>query len=367
MEKWESMRKKELGNMKVGYWENTSFVNSPIAKIPVLLLAVLLATVTFADEVTLVATGDMMLGRYIDLDFETNKTDPFEKIKDILKNSDITLGNLECSLARDPKKMKPVMTGNVFRSDVAYGKLIKDSKFDAVTLANNHSLGGGNAIINKTIEVLDGQGIIHFGGGANLVEARKLKVITLGDFRFGFLGTTTECPDTYPAKENAAGVYKCDELSIREDIKAARKSCDLLVVSIHWGKEKTLELTNVQTSLARKMIDEGADAVIGNHPHVLQGFELYKEKFIVYSLGNLVFDNLSKKANTDKSAIIRLVFDKASKKLKVVEAYPIMLKYKKFYPMPANEAEKKVIEGIIKEASTIADKDLKVMSILQFK
>jgi len=333
----------------------------------VVILTIFIALYSAAEELSLVVTGDIMLGRYIDLDYEQNKSDPFEKISAILSNSDITLGNLECSLARDPKKLKPVLTGYVFRSDEAYGKLLKGAKFDSLTIANNHALGGGNTAVFKTIEVLDGMGIVHFGGGANLAEAKKYKIIERKGVRVGFLGTTMECPDTYPAGENSPGVYKCSEVSIIEDIKEAKKYCDLLVVSIHWGKEKTLELTPVQIRLARKMIEEGADAVIGNHPHVIQGFELYKGKFIVYSLGNLVFDNLNKSANTDKGVILRLSYESLSKELKTVEAYPVILKYKKFYPVPADKTEKKVISALITEASKIADKNLNIMKILVIK
>ena len=357
----------ELESSNAVYSPIHKFTNSHIIKISLFLTVLLFSAAAFAENVTLVATGDLMLGREIDLDHETNGTDPFEMVRGILKDSDLTLGNLECSLARDPKKMKPVMTGYVFRADTAYGKIIKDSKFDCVTLANNHALGGGNPIILETIKVLDGLGIVHFGGGANLAEARKFKVMSVKGVKFGFLGATMECPDTYPAKVDAPGVYKCDENSIIEDIKAAKKECDLLIVSIHWGTEKTIVLTKTQTMLAHKMLDEGADAIIGNHPHVLQGFELYKGKFIVYSLGNLVFDFLNKKVNTDKSAIIRLNYDTATKQLTKVEAFPIMLQHKKFYPMPATEEEKKVIAGIIKDASMVADKELKIMKILEIR
>ena len=108
-------------------------------------------------------------------------------------------------------------------------------------------------------------------------------------------------------RSNRAGTAPLMEKLVKEDIAAARTQAAIVLVTVHWGEEGTTRLREYQPRLARLMIDNGADAVIGHHPHILQGIEHYKRGIIFYSLGNFAFASKSRIA--DRTLLVRLRFD----------------------------------------------------------
>lgn len=169
--------------------------------------------------------------------------------------------------------------------------ILTEMGIDMVTLANNHILDYGEEGLLDSCEVLDEAGILHVGAGKNLDEARKLKTVRTGGKTIGFLGTSRVYMDgSWAAGAGHPGVFSTyDSRQAVADIKAARESCDYLVVYVHWGAEKETVPKDYQRTMGREYIDAGADLVIGSHPHVLQEIEYYKGKPIVHSLGNFVF------------------------------------------------------------------------------
>lgn len=160
-----------------------------------------------------------------------------------------------------------------------------------VTLANNHVFDYGRKGLEDTLKYLDEHGILHVGAGINLAEARKPIIREIEGKKIAFLGYGNYSP----AGKNTPGVaYRTPEYVI-EDIREAKKDgCDYVVVNFHWGIERATEPTASDRELAHRAIDNGADLIIGHHPHVLQPVEVYKGKVIAYSLGNFVFGGNSR-------------------------------------------------------------------------
>lgn len=180
-----------------------------------------------------------------------------------------------------------------FRVDPKYASVLPELGADIVTLANNHMLDFGRGPLAETLTALDGAGILHVGAGQNLEEAKALKTMEAVGRVIGFLGATRVIPEhSWTASRSNSGLFTTyDPTKLLGEIQAAKQQCDYVVVYVHWGIERNTEPEEYQKSLARQYIDAGADAVIGAHPHVLQGIEYYQGKPIFYSLGNFIFAN----------------------------------------------------------------------------
>ncbi len=168
-----------------------------------------------------------------------------------------------------------------------------DLGVDLVTLANNHMLDFGRGPLTETLAALDGAGIAHVGAGEDLEAAKAPATFEIEGKTLGFLGASRVIPEaSWNASRYNSGVFTTyDASQLVEEIKKAKESCDFVAVLVHWGIERNTLPEDYQKTLARQYIDAGADAVIGSHPHVLQGIEYYQGKPIFYSLGNFIFGN----------------------------------------------------------------------------
>lgn len=168
-----------------------------------------------------------------------------------------------------------------------------DLGVDLVTLANNHMLDFGRGPLTETLAALDGAGIAHVGAGEDLDAAKELVTFEIKGKTLGFLGASRVIPEaSWNASRYNSGVFTTyDAAQLVEEIRKAKESCDFVAVLVHWGIERNTFPEDYQKTLARQYIDAGADAVIGSHPHVLQGIEYYQGKPIFYSLGNFIFSN----------------------------------------------------------------------------
>ena len=244
--------------------------------------------------ITLLMAGDVMLA---DLPGETvaKGGDPFRHFADVLERADVTVANLECAVATTGEKVDKSWN---FRAHPRVLPLIK-RYFDAVSLANNHSGDYGPEALEETIERLDGSGVPHFGAGRTLAEAHRPFVFERQGIKVAILGYDEFRPKAFEAKPDAPGVawsHGVDyEARVLEDIRAAKTKADLVIPLMHWGREES-PANDRQKTFARRMIDAGADVVVGGHPHVTQGVDSYKGKLIVYSLGNFVFDDYEGRA-----------------------------------------------------------------------
>lgn len=171
-------------------------------------------------------------------------------------------------------------------------KLMQEMGIDLVTLANNHALDYGRDAMLDTIDTLDHVGIRHVGAGKNLAEARKPAIVELNGRTFAFIGATRVYPEAdWAAGTDSAGMFSSYDggAALAEEVKAAKQQVDYVIAYVHWGIEREEMPNEVQKSIAHRLVDAGADLVVGAHPHVLQGLEYYQGVPIAYSLGNFVF------------------------------------------------------------------------------
>ena len=295
-------------------------------------------------ELRIAAVGDIMLGGSGTPEFQRFGYDyPFEKTRALLKQSHIVFGNLEGPLTHADHA--PVAKKYLYRSPPEkVAPALLNAGFNVVSLANNHAMDQGVEGLRHTLDALDLVGIKHTGAGMNLAEARKPAIIESRGARVAFLAYTLTFPEEFWATPDRPGSPFGHEAQVRADIVAAKSQADIVLVSFHWGQEGKTELRDYQRSLGRAAIDAGAAAVIGHHPHVLQGVERYKNGVILYSLGNFAFGTYGPEAF--RSAIATLTF--RDKKLAEVQLYPLNVRNAEVVfqalPLAGKEADKVVAE-----------------------
>lgn len=261
----------------------------------------------FSGDVTLADHFEEVIGKDYDKVFA--KMDEYRKV-------DLAMVNLENPLTRSTLSM-PDKQFN-FKADPEAVKVLTSGGVDIVTIANNHSMDYQAEGLKETMEVLDKAGIQHIGAGNQLTEARRPDIFDVKGQRIAYLAYYGE---EYGAEENKPGISSIKEERIAEDIKSIRDQVDWIVVNFHWGQELATHPADWQTELGRFTIDQGADLVVGHHPHVLQGAEVYRGRPIVYSLGNFIFGGNSR---TDYDTAVLKVALK-DKKMKV-EFLPVEVK-----------------------------------------
>ena len=268
--------------------------------------------------VRLLFVGDIMLddgpGRAI-----AAGRDPFADFADEFAKADVRIGNLECPIATSGKAMANKIYA--FRANPkAMEKL--SGRFDAVSVANNHSGDYGHEAFLETLSLLDIAGIKVFGGGRNLTEAHKPYWVERSGLRIAILGYNEYKPRAFEAGPDWPGIAWSEDSHVVRDIHAARAAgADIVIPFMHWGWERERAPTARQRQLARLMIDAGADAVVGNHPHVTQGSEVYEGKPIIYSLGNFVFDGFELPAAKEGWLLRMTVSNEGVQNWDVVPAY----------------------------------------------
>jgi poly-gamma-glutamate capsule biosynthesis protein CapA/YwtB (metallophosphatase superfamily) len=211
---------------------------------------------------------------------------------DGLSIADLAMVNLENPVTtRGIRVPKPFN----FRMHPRFVRALTEAGIDIVTIANNHVFDYGKEGLFDTISYLDSAGVRHVGAGRNQDEAYRPVLLEVKGKKIGFLSYYGggEAPG---AGKNSCGVARRDLPRVASDIAALKRDmhAEYVVVNLHWGTEKARFPDDAQRSFARKVIDAGADAIIGHHPHVLQGIETYHAGVIVYSLGNFVFGGNSR-------------------------------------------------------------------------
>lgn len=256
-----------------------------------------------AAAISLSFVGDLLLGEYIQPWLTEQGYDyPFDKSRFHLSSAHITAGNLEMPITT---RGTPAEKTYVFKGDPAALEGLVNSGIDVVSLANNHTLDQGFEGLEDTIEHLNNAGIDHVGAGNDEIEAYAPHYIEKNGVKVAFLGASHVLPVVeWKATKYQAGLaeaYVTDRIIAA--IEEADRQADIVVVLVHWGKEREQTPTSSQVSLGHDFIDAGADIVVGSHPHVLQGFEQYKGKWIAYSLGNFVFSSYPQGAQAETGVL----------------------------------------------------------------
>lgn len=228
-------------------------------------------------EILLSFTGDCILGTDEFFAWDTglpayyNLYGPeyfLKNVRSIFEEDDLTIVNMEGTLTEETTRVDKQFA---FKGDPEYVKILTSSSVEAANVANNHSHDYGEKSFQDTVQTLEENGIKTFG--YDDVAVLEVKGIRVGMF----------------------GIYELDDHleripQVKQDIaKLKDQNVDIIVAVFHWSNELVTVPDENQVTLAHLAIDEGADVVVGHHPHVVQGIDEYKGKMIAYSLGNFCF------------------------------------------------------------------------------
>lgn len=252
-----------------------------------LLCGLLFPLAARAEPVKLIFVGDIMLDDGPGQAIAAGR-DPLAPFAPLLADADYRIGNLECPIATTGQPLESKIFS--FRAHPRVLAVLR-GRFDALAVANNHSGDYGPAAFLETLDHLDRAGIASFGGGRDLAAAHAPLWIEKHGLRIAVLAYNEFKPRSFEAGPHWPGIAWSEDSHVVADIRAARAAgADVVIPYMHWGWEREPEPTARQRQLARLMIDAGADAVVGGHPHVTQGTETWRGRPIIYSLGNFVFD-----------------------------------------------------------------------------
>lgn len=306
------------------------------------------ATVSSPVSLTLSVVGDCTLGTDETFDYDTSLNAYYENygadyflqnVKDIFSTDDLTIANFEGTLTDSDEREDKTFA---FKAPASYASILTGGSVEAVNTANNHSHDYGEQSFDDTLAALDDAGIVHFGYDETAVmDVKGIKVGLVGIY------------ELYDHLER--------EQQLKDNIaKVKADGAQLIVVIFHWGNETETVPDSNQTTLGRIAIDEGADLVCGHHPHVLQGIETYKDRNIVYSLGNFCFGGNSSPSDMD-TMIYQQTFTidaDGVKKDNVTNIIPCSISsaaydgYNNYQPTPAEGDEATRILGKINERSS---------------
>ena len=276
-----------------------------------------------SDPIRMLFFGDTMLDRNVGTVIKQKGLDYlFEKLAagNIFQNKDIISCNLEGVVTNKGAHYSPNNAYDFAFSSELVGWL-KNYGFNFFNLANNHLIDQGDAGVAETRQNLDAFGFDYSGCPDGQIGECSGKVIEIKNQKIGLVGFST--------------VYsKLDQEKLAAFVSDLASSTDLLIVNIHWGNEYQHQFSQYQQKLAWALIDSGADIVVGHHPHVVQGMEIYKNKPIFYSLGNFIFDQYFS-VDTQEDLALDLIWED-----KNLEIFLIPLKSKQDQPDLVVEAEK---------------------------
>ena len=297
-------------------------------------------------SITISAAGDCTLGtdEYFDPSTSLNayydSNGPeyfFQNVKSIFDADDLTIVNMEGTLTEETARQDKTYA---FKGPAEYAQILTSGGVEAANLANNHSHDYGDKSYTDTIETIEAAGIVSFGYD-------RTAVMDVNGIKVGLVGTY----------ELADGMGCEDEMIA--NIKAVEEQgAQIVIVSFHWGLERENYPTENQVNLAHSAIDNGADLVLGHHPHVLEGIEVYNGKNIVYSLGNFCFGGNSTPSDKD-TMIFQQTFTVENGELtadNVTNIIPCSVSsesgYNNYQPTPLEGDEAERVRGRIEEYSS---------------
>lgn len=224
-----------------------------------------------STTITVSSIGDCTLGTDVNFNPDTSLNAYynargadyfFQNVRPILEADDLTIVNMEGTLTTEEQREEKTYA---FKGPPEYAAILNGGSVEAANLANNHSRDYGEKSYTDTITALEDAGIATFGyERADVVDIKGVKVGLTGIY------------------ELAEHMEKKQQ--VKENIAALKEAgAQLIIVNFHWGIEREYVPNDTQKALARLAVDEGADLVIGHHPHVLQGVEKYKGRYIAYS------------------------------------------------------------------------------------
>ncbi len=336
-----------------------------------------------ADQVTLLFGGDISLDALDDPQLE-GKADFFAEVEDY-GQTDVSMVNLATPLATAATSLDEELH---HRTRLDAVNLLADSGVDLVNLTHSTLMDYGAEGLAQTLTALDSKGLYRVGAGRNAMEARRPEILDVKGKRIAYLsyamGGNNAAMDTQALKERAgakdatvvkelenfkkstafgdrAGFNAQDMPAIVADLQALRDQVDWIIVNFRWVDHLQAEPNFVQTNLARLAIDQGADVVVGYHPTVIQGGEVYKGRPIAYSLGDFVFKQGQSLADQDSAMLKVSLRDDQMQ----VEFVPVQLRNSR--PKSLTGPEREAVLQRLQVASAQFDQPLKASMVLDLQ
>lgn len=213
---------------------------------------------------------------------------------EMMNSVDIFMLNHEYSISDRGSRIDKYYT---FRANPSRMSILKQMGVDIVSLANNHVYDYGYDAFEDTIRLLDENGIRSVGAGLNAGEAEKVQYFDIKGMRIGIVSASRaeKYVITPKATDSQAGVFwMYDDTRLKEVAAEAAEQCDYLIAYLHWGTEDSCYFEDYQHDIALELVDCGVDAIIGGHPHVVQGMEYIGGVPVFYSLGDFWFNGEDK-------------------------------------------------------------------------
>ena len=310
------------------------------------------------QEIVIYAVGDVGPNRQ-------GPQSMFRQVSGILKQGDIGFCQLETNLSMRgtplPQARLPM------RAHPNCARALSDCGFEVVSFASNHCMDFGQEAFFDTLHAIRANGMEPIGVGKNIAEARSPAILERNGTRIAFLAYNSILPFGYWAENDRPGCapmrawtiyeqvepdqpgslcrthtfpHRDDLQAMANDIEKAKSNADIVILSMHWGIHFVrAQLADYQRETARRVIDCGADLVLGHHPHILKGVEVYKGKAIFYSLGNFAIEQ--------PAAFMRDLYTTA--RHKEIEELNPQWDAKREYPLPPETRKSLIIKCVIAE------------------
>lgn len=282
-----------------------------------------------SGHVTISIVGDIMLSRsvqgYLD---EYGYDYPYDEVREILLNDDLTIGNLECPIT-DATNAADKTKRFIFQADEENATALKRAGFDCLNLANNHSMDYLSQGLHDTMVHLENNELAFVGAAENSSISTSY-VFHKNGIKVGVLAYSMFPPEGFFYNKDEPTIQyisNLDPAPLENELDSL--DADFTIVYFHWGIEYEPYKSENQELMAKKAIELGADLVVGAHPHVQQDVEIYNDKYIYYSLGNFIFDRQIP-SGTDEGMILQVTIDKNG----VLEIEEIPVKIEKAKPYP---------------------------------
>lgn len=277
------------------------------------------------DSLTLLAVGDILfegsfLGIVEDAMNRNGGDFLFGLTRSVFLSADVVLGNLENPLCENGDPI--YKWGPNFRASPKVAKILSAAGFAILGVANNHMRDFGDRCFLETLDHITDAGMLPVGGGSNASLAYEPVVIRKESLSIGILAFTFRQESV--AGRDRPGAADLDDPKCYEAVRKLRNEVDLVIVFVHMDPEYSDYPAPHRIEMAHNLIDSGAEIVIGHHPHVFQGLEIYKGKLIAYSLGNFLFHTQRQRPLTSLGYILKITFAKKTAAKALIIPYKII-------------------------------------------
>ena len=301
---------------------------------------VLSQTVDSVSRMTVLLFGDVNLGRNLGQDLLKGMVDnPFKRMDSILRSADAVFINLESSITDQNGETESPESNFIFCAPPIAATVLKKGGVSVVSTANNHAYDYSLKGLRETIFYLEKARLEHVGTSIDSVSRIPPVILKRKGIAMGFLA--------YTQFVNVAGPWQgriavFDSVQARRDIERLKREADFVIVSFHGGKEYTDGPDARTKRQLESLVNAGADIVVGHHPHVPQGIEVFNDKLIFYSLGNFVFNQATRWAK--RSFAVEL---KVSKRQNVANVASVRLIPFRPYKLPATDLPPADVDSLV--------------------